>query len=142
MIRAVLDTNVLMSALITKRESPPSQLYKAFISQKFLLITSSSILAEVEDVMNRENVVKYHKRTPQQRKEVMEQLLTLCYVILESIKPDNVIVERDPKDDKFLHTAVEANADYVVSGDNDLLDLKEYKGIKIVSPKDFLAILD
>lgn len=142
MIRAVLDTNVLVSALITKRDSPPLQLYKAFISQKFLLITSPSILAEAEDVMNREKVVKHHKLNQKQRKEVLEQLLKLCYVTLESIKPQKVIIERDPKDDKFLHAAVEANAHYVVTGDNDLLDLKEYQSITILSPKNFLEILD
>ena len=141
MIRAVLDTNILLSALITKREAPPLQLYKAFISQKFLLITSPSILAEVEDVINRENVVKYHKLNPKQREAIIEQLLALCYVTLESVKPEKVIIERDPKDDKFLHAAVEIHAEYIVTGDKDLLDLKEYEEIKIVSPSDFLAVL-
>jgi len=56
MIRAVLDTNILVSALITTKTSPPLQLYKAFMRQQFLLITSPSILAEVEDVINRERV--------------------------------------------------------------------------------------
>lgn len=76
-----------------KRESPPLQLYKAFITQQFLLITSSSILAEVEDVINRENVMEYHKLSPKQREAVMEQLLTLCYVTQESVKQDKVIIE-------------------------------------------------
>lgn len=142
MIRAVFDTNILISALITKKQSAPHQLYKAFTTQKFLLISSPSILAEVENVINREKIVKYHKLNPKQREAIMEQLLTLCYVTLESVKTDKVIIERDPKDDKFLYAAIEAHADYIVSGDDDLLDLKEYKGIKILSPNDFLAILD
>ncbi len=142
MIRAVLDTNILISALITKKTSAPLQLYKAFTAQKFLLITSPSILAEVEDVINREKIVKFHKRTPGQRKTIMEQLATLSYVTLESITSKEVVIERDPKDDKFLHAAIEAHADYIVSGDDDLLNLKEYAGIKILSPNDFLAILD
>src|SRR5258706_11867222 len=124
MIRAVLDTNILISVLITKKQSPPLQLYQAFTAQKFLLITSPSILAEVEDVINREKIVKYHKLSPKQREAIMEQLLTLCYVTLESVKPDKVIIERDPKDDKFLHAGMEAHSDYIVSGDKDLLDLK------------------
>ncbi len=142
MIRAVLDTNILISALITKKTSPPLQLYKAFTAQKFLLITSPSILAEVEDVINRDKIVNYHKLTQKQRVGIMELLLKLCYVTLGSIKSDKVIIERDPKDDKFLHAAIEAHAEYIVSGDDDLLNLKEYDGIKILSPKDFLAILD
>jgi putative PIN family toxin of toxin-antitoxin system len=142
MIRAVLDTNILVSALITKKNSAPLQLYKAFTAQKFLLITSPSILAEVEDVINRDKIVKYHKLNPKQRETIMEQLLTLCYVTLESVKPDKVIVERDPKDDKFLHAANESHADYIVRGDDDLLDLKENAGIKILSPNEFLAIIE
>lgn len=142
MIRAVLDTNILISVLITKKDSAPLRLYKAFTAQKFLLITSPSILAEIEDVINREKIVKYHKLTQKQREAVMEQLLTLCYVTLESVKPETVIIKRDPKDDKFLHAAIEAHADYIVSGDDDLLDLKEYEGIRILSPNDFLAIIN
>ena len=141
MIRAVLDTNILISALITKKDSPPLQLYKAFTAQKFLLITSPSILAEIEDVINREKLVKYHKLSPHQRHAIMEQLLTLCYVTLESIKLDKVIIEKDPKDDKFLHAAIEANADFIISGDHHLLDLIEYKEIKIVSPNEFLKLI-
>ena len=141
MIRAVLDTNVLVSALITKKDSAPLQLYKAFTAQKFLLITSPSILAEVEDVINRDKIIKYHKLNQKQRETIIEQLLTLCYVTLESVKTEKVIVERDPKDDKFLYAAIEAQADYIVSGDDDLLDLKEYEGIKILSPKEFLEII-
>ena len=140
MIRAVLDTNILISALITKTTSAPLRLYKAFTKQEFLLITSPSILAEVEDVINRDKIVKYHKLSPKQREMIIRQLLILCYVTLESVKSEKVIIERDPKDDKFLHAAFEAHADYIVSGDNDLLDLKEYEGIKILSPNDFLAM--
>lgn len=141
MIRAVLDTNILVSALITKRDSPPLQLYKAFIAQKFLLITSPSILTEVEEVINRESVVRYHKRTTKQREAFIEQLVTLSYVTLESVVFEKVIIEQDPKDDKFLHAALEAHADYIVSGDADLLDLKVYEDVTILSPNDFLAII-
>lgn len=141
MIRAVLDTNILVSALITKKDSAPLQLYKAFIAQKFLLITSPSILAEIEDVINREKLIKYHKLNQNQRQTVVEQLLTLCYVTLESITQDKVIIEKDPKDDKFLHAAIEAHADYIVSGDHHLLDLIEYNEVKILSPNEFLKLI-
>lgn len=142
MIAAVLDTNILVSALITKKPSAPLQLYKAFTTQQFLLITSPSILAEVEDVINRKKVIKYHKRTPKQRKEIMELLVKLSYVTLESQTTEEVIIERDPKDDKFLHAALEAHADYIVSGDHHLLDIKAYEGIEILTPNDFLSILE
>lgn len=142
MIRAVLDTNILVSALITKKTSAPLRLYKAFTTQQFLLITSPSILAEVEDVINRENIVKYHKLIPEQRKGVMEQLIALSYITLETAPNENILIERDPKDDKFLYAALEGHAEYIVSGDHHLLDLKEYEGISILSPHDFLAVLE
>lgn len=52
-----------------------------------------------------------------------------------------VKASRDPEDDKFLAAAVEARADYVVTGDKDLLDLKAYKVVRIITPAQFLRIL-
>lgn len=141
MIRVVLDTNILVSALITKKSSAPFQLYKAFITQQILLVTSPSILAEVENVLNRENVAKYHKLTPGQRQEILKQLTILSYITLGSIPARKIVIENDPDDDKFLFAALEGNADYIVSGDHHLLDIKEYEGIKILNPSEFLTIL-
>ncbi len=141
MIRAVLDTNILVSALITKKPSAPFQIYKAFTAQKFLLITSPSILAEVEDVINREKIIELHKRTSQERQIIIEQLLTLSYVTLEKIKIEKIIIERDPKDDKFIYAALEGHAEYIITGDDDLLSQKAYENIKILSPNDFLEVL-
>ena len=142
MIRAVLDTNILISALITKKHSAPFQLHQAFIAQKFILITSPAILSEAEEVINRKKIVKYHKLSPEQRKAIIEQLLTLCYVTLGLVKSKKVIIERDPKDDKFLHAAIEAHADYIVTGDKDLLVLQKVEGIKIITPREFLEKLN
>lgn len=52
-----------------------------------------------------------------------------------------VKASRDPEDDKFLAAAIEGRVEYVVTGDRDLLDLKQYKGVRIVSPAEFLRIL-
>lgn len=49
---------------------------------------------------------------------------------------------RDPKDDIFIACAVEGEADYIVTGDKDLLDMDEYQGIKIIRPEEFVAVLD
>jgi len=142
MIRAVLDTNVLVSALIAKGLSAPVRLYNAFLNQKFLLVTSVSILEETEEVINRKKIAKYHKLTLEERKVVIEQLVTLCCISPESKRSSKVIIKKDPEDDKFLHAAIEGRADFIVSGDSDLLDLKRYKGVKILSPKDFLEVIN
>ncbi|MDI6689943.1 MAG: putative toxin-antitoxin system toxin component, PIN family [Actinomycetota bacterium] len=48
---------------------------------------------------------------------------------------------RDPEDDKFIDVALAAKADYLVTGDKDLLVLKNYRGVKILKPKEFLALM-
>jgi len=115
MIRAVLDTNVLVSALITRRSSAPIKLYKGFIARQFILITSPSILAEVEDVINRGNVVKYHKLSKAQRREIMKQFMTLSYITLETAISEKIIIQEDPDDDKFLVAAIEGGANFILS---------------------------
>lgn len=142
MILAVLDTNVLISALIAKKSTAPLKIYKAFTTQQFLLITSPLIIEEIEDVINRENIVKYHKLSPKQRKQVLEQLVTLSYVTPGVVATNEIIIKKDPKDDKFIYAAIEGGANYIVSGDHYLLDLKEYEGIKILIPGSFLKILE
>lgn len=86
MIRVVLDTNVLISALISKKSTAPPKIYKAFTTQQFLSITSPSIIEEFEDVINRKNLIKYHKLSPKQRKGIIEELVRLSYVTLGTLE--------------------------------------------------------
>ena len=142
MIRAVLDTNVLVSALISKKSTAPPKIYKAFATQQFLLITSLSIIEEFEDVINRKNLIKYHKLSLVQRKGIIEELVRLSYVTFGTLETAQIIIEKDPKDDKFIHAAIEGTADYIVSGDHHLLNLKTYNEIEILSPNNFLRVLE
>ena len=74
MIRAVVDTNVLISALISKKPSPPLNIYNLLKSADFLLITSPAILEELEEVINRKTIIKLHKRSQQQIYEILQQI--------------------------------------------------------------------
>lgn len=141
MIRAVLDTNVLLSALIGKKSRAPSEIYKAFIDKEFLLITSSSILNEFEDVINREKIIKLHGLPPRKRKGIIRELLTLSYITLDKTPTERAIVKNDPEDDKLFHAAIEGDAEYIVSGDNDVKNIKTYKGVKIIEPSKFVKLL-
>ena len=69
-------------------------------------------------------------------------MVRLSYVTFGTLETAQIIIEKDPKDDKFLHAALEGNADYIVSGDHHLLELKSYEGIKILSPGNFLELLE
>ena len=138
-LRVVVDTNVLISGLFGITDSPSSQILKAIRSQKIILVTSPIILEEVGDVINRGRIVKLTKMTTDERTDFIDKLIERSDVTAG--KQLSQIVGRDVKDDKFLACAVEAKTDYIITGDKDLLVIKEYAGIKIVTPREFLLVL-
>ena len=137
-MKAVLDTNVVVSGII-KEEGPAGQILRLLIQdRKFISITSLDILAEIREVLPRPKIRKYHGWTNEQ----LDAFVTFLYA--QSVVTEGklaVKIARDPQDDKFLACATEGTADYLVSGDEDLLQIKVYEGTQIVSPADFLDIL-
>lgn len=138
MNRVVIDANVLVSAVINRPFSVSQEIYQSFINKHFLLIVSPSILSEVEDVLNRDRIMKLHKHSSKILQKIISQLANLSYVVAGKTE---IEVVRDPDDDKIIAAAVEGNADYIVSRDRDLLNLKEYLGIKIISPERFMLLI-
>lgn len=138
-IRVVVDTNVLISGLFGIKNSPSSQILNAVRTQKIILVTSPIILEEIGEVINRDRIVKLTKMSLGERVNFMDKLIERSDITAG--KQLSQIVGRDTKDDKFLACAVESKADYIVTGDKDLLIFKEYEGIKIVTPREFLEIL-
>ncbi|OGH20798.1 MAG: putative toxin-antitoxin system toxin component, PIN family [Candidatus Levybacteria bacterium RIFCSPHIGHO2_02_FULL_37_13] len=139
-LRVVVDTNVLVSGLLGIKNSPSSKILKAVRNQKVILVTSPKILKEVTDVINRERIVKLTKMTRQERKEFIDKLIERSDITIG--KQLSQIVSRDVKDDKFLACGVEGKVDYIISGDDDLLSLREFEGIRIVSPQQFVTLLE
>ncbi len=138
-LRVVVDTNVLISGLFGIKNSPSSQILKAVQTQKIILVTSPPILEEVGEVINRERIVKLTKMTLKERADFMDKLIERSDVTAGKQLPQKV--GRDLKDEKFLACAVESRAAYIVTGDEDLLILKEQEGIKIITPRKFLEVL-
>ncbi len=138
MIRAVLDTNTLVSAIINTKGSVAQEIYQNFIAQQFSLIISPEILEEVEEVSNRERVIKRHKRSKEELEAIISELASLSYLVPGTSK---IEVVRDPDDNKIVSAAVEGQATYIVTRDEDLLDLKVYQEIKIISPEAFMGML-
>ena len=95
-------------------------------------------MEEVEEISNRERIIKRHQRSKEELETIISELASLSYLVPGTTK---VEVVRDPDDDKIIVAAVEGNADYIISRDKDLLDLKEYQGIKIITPEEFMRIL-
>jgi putative PIN family toxin of toxin-antitoxin system len=142
MIRAVLDTNIIVSALITKKLSPPEIIFRAFIAQRFILVTSGLILNEVEEVLNRGYLAEVHGWKPAQVRSRVETMAQLSLVV-----PDAPLLEPaslDPDDDMFLAAALLGRVQYVVSGDKKhLLNMGSYQGIPIITARQFVTeVLD
>ena len=128
-MKAVFDTNVLVASFLT--EGICTKLLTRARKNQFHLLISPDILREFDRVL-----AKKFSSSAQQIKEANQIILEAAYLVTP---PTSLVkgVCRDPDDDMILSCAVTAKADYLVSGDSDLLDLKKFQGIKIVSPKTF-----
>ena len=135
-MRVVVDTNVLVSSALVPG-GPPARLVLAWIEDRFQLITSPELLAELQRVLTRPRVVR--RILTSDGSILLEQLDDRAEVVHPSVRLE---VVRDPDDDRVLEAAVAGMADVIVSGDRDLLDLGEYEGISIVTAAQFLAMLD
>jgi putative PIN family toxin of toxin-antitoxin system len=131
--RVVLDTNVLVSGLLGGTTTDVIRRWRA---GDLLMILSPEIMAEYEGVLNRPKF-----RLP---KWVVQDMLAYIRASAEWVTPvaEEPSVARDASDDKFLFAAASGRADYLVSADPDLLDLKELRNIPIVPPWEFLSLLD
>lgn len=139
MIRAVLDTNVIVAGVI-KEEGVSGQILKALFEEgRFILITSPAILEEMRRVLKEENIRKLHGWSDEQ----IEELVTRLYRVSEVTRGDVRIkvIKEDPDDDKFVACAEEGGAQFIVSGDRHLKELGKYGGIEIISARTFLERL-
>ena len=138
-LRVVVDTNVLISGLFGIRNSPSSKILKAIRNRQVILVTSAVILEEVGNVINRDRIVKLTKMSEGERKDFMDGLIERSDITKGKQLSQ---ISRDFKDDKILACGVEGKVNYIVTGDEDLLVLNEYKGIKIAKPKEFSKLID
>ncbi len=140
MLRVVIDTNILVSALLSKKGSPALVL-NAWRERKFLVITSDNAITEVERVLQElASTGKYIIS-----KEDIESILNLLHkdAILVPGQIDTMgAIPQDPDDEKYLSITLEAEAKEIISGDSHLLDLVSYQNIKIQSASEFLASLE
>ncbi len=134
--RVVLDTNVLVSGTIV-RHGAPARILVAARMKRISLIVSSYLFAEYLTVMRRPHIAKRYPRF-QEESEIVRRFIQANAVFVEPFYVPNVIAD-DPKDDAILACAVTGKARYIVSGDEHLLNLGHYRGIKILTPRDFVV---
>lgn len=136
-MRVVLDTNVIISATLI-RGGNEDQIIRAWQRGAFELVLSPQILEEIGRALFYEKLRKFRWMTEEEIAELLQALAQGSALVSGRVK---VKASRDPDDDKFLAAAVEAEAGFVVTGDRDLLDLKSYRGVRIVRPAQFLRII-
>jgi uncharacterized protein len=130
----VLDTNVIVSALLVPRGGPGRVLTE--IEGRASLLASEPTLAELRDVLNRPKFEKIV--SAEARNEFLNRYGGAVRMVPIS---SSIRVCRDPRDDKFLELAIDGEADAIITGDQDLLALNPFQGIRIVSPRAFLEAL-
>lgn len=133
-MRVVFDTNVLISALIKKGK--PKLLFDYATHGRIKPILSEPILEELIRVAKRQKLETYFKN------DEVTEFVALLERIGEFVKvKSRVEVTRDKTDNAILATALDGNAEYVVSGDDDLLTVREWKGIRILTVEEMLNVL-
>ena len=124
-MRIVLDTNVLVSGVFWK--GLPFSILEQWISDSFTLLLSEEIFIEYQNVLFRISRGK--------KDDLVNKWLLLIAESAQFVRVKKRFkLSRDPDDDKFIECAVSGNAQYIVSGDSDLLDLKSVLNVAIVSP--------
>ena len=136
-MKIVLDTNVWLSGIFW--QGNPYQIIKSAEKGPFTVILSKPILQEIAKVLNRE--AKFQKFLSEKTLE-LEQLLKKIIEMSEivDVKTTLNVISEDPEDNKVLEAAVDGDADYIVSGDRHLLQIKKFGKTKILSPREFLDI--
>ena len=131
--RVVLDTNVLISALLFR--GGLSKIVGLWQKGKIIPIISKKTFSELVTVL------EYPKfsLTQEETDSIIKYEILPYFEIVEVVKDVKGIC-RDPEDDKFISCAISGSADYIVSGDKDLFDLKQYKSIEIIKASDFLKM--
>lgn len=129
--RVVIDTNIYISAIFWNGK--PREVIDLGRDGKILIFTSMDIENEIAE--------KLKTKFKLAEEEVNQILLDFSTFTLPITHSRQIfVVQDDPDDNKFIECAIECGADYIISGDRHLLNLKEYEGIKIFRPSEFLKI--
>jgi uncharacterized protein len=132
-MRVVLDTNIFISGIHWPGHF--QKILMAWFNGVFKLISSEEIIQELAETL-------LNFRKPLSNKDILHWI-SIVATKSTLVKPEirYNVVKDDPDDNKFIEAAVEGNADYIVSQDKHLLKIKEFRGIKIILPTEFLSYL-
>jgi uncharacterized protein len=129
--RVVLDTNVLISSFFGGN---PRKIIDLWISGEITLCLSRPIIDEYVDVLQRLGL-----EDEPELEELLKLLASGRHILFTAKTPELHVVAKDPADDRFIECAVALKVRFIVTGDKALRDVDDYMGIKIVTPREFLA---
>jgi putative PIN family toxin of toxin-antitoxin system len=130
--RYVFDTNTIVSALLFEQSKPGQAFFTAL--RRGEVLVSLPLLVELQTVLGHKKFDRY--LLPEERERFLARLVLEATLIDVTAQIEAC---RDPKDDKVLELAVSGNATYIITGDQDLLELNPFQHIPIVTPADFLV---
>jgi len=138
MVRVVLDANQFISALL-KPGSNPDAIMRLVREEKAVLLLSEAICDEILRVITYPKIRSRLNRSEEYLADFVGKLRAVAIITSGMMTLDPLAA--DPDDTKYLACALEGNADFIVSGDHHLTDLKSFRGIRIVDAATFLALV-
>lgn len=136
-MKVVLDTNVWLSGIFWDGEA--SKIIEKAEKDNIQILISEDILSEIVNVLNKES--KFQKYILNLKLSIEDLLRTILLIsTLIEIKSKLDVIKADPKDNIILEAAIDGKVGYVISYDNHLLNMIEFRDIKIISPGEFLKI--
>ena len=129
-LRCVIDTNVLISTLLMKRRLPFKIVDRIF--RDGIILRSEATSSELAEIIGRKKFDKYI--VAEERQVFLSKLASELVEVQEVVEAC-----RDPKDNKFLEAGVNGNADFSITGDDDLLSMHPFRGIQILSQQTFFT---
>jgi hypothetical protein len=134
----VLDTNVIISGLLSETSSP-AEIIRRWEAGDFDAVVSPALLSELGRALKYPRVAQFLKLTKEQTSDFFRRYILAANMVDPPVSLD--VIRDDPEDNRVLECAVGGNANFIVSGDKHLLAIKEYLGIVILSPAEFLRLL-
>jgi uncharacterized protein len=134
----VIDTNIVVSRYVYPK-GINAELFEYWHRREIAVFVSQAILDEYEQVLAYPHIRAVHQMDDAQIQRVVARIQTFSSYVTPLVSIE--AVQDDPKDNKFIECAYASGARYIISGDPHLLNLKQYKGISIVSPRMFLEML-
>lgn len=138
-MRITFDTNVLVSAFISKDGTCADILDLVSTFEEIRLVLSQEILSEFAEAVKREEVRSRLRYSEGDVIEFEEAVRGVAEIV--EVRSSHRIIKEDPDDDAVVNTALDGKAQYIVSGDRYLTKLKRFRGVRIVKPRTFLRIM-